>query len=579
MAKPFPASSVREPKSVEKTAYYYGLPSQPRLVARSDDDIFAVNWKKHCSPAGILIQEIDPHHPIIEPWNSKDSSVRKEILDELQKVDWLTIDLISIVSKEDRRTPTLLITVAPGSANWLLGHAIVMECKMILQGHHDGQVIECQIKEAPERTNAMGTKPSDSSSAVVEAKHVTKSRLKLASRPLINTDPTHPDQDNQDLSDGLGASIATLNGPSHGGAKGIYLREKGPTGATLLLTCRSFIFLGESGAYGYGHGHATTEIIQLSEASRAKLLAKLEDFAACATGSSQPWATHTDRKRMLSKKLNNLRMLDRVIGLTDSQKMDVFLNQGQLCLVENSKTSTQQANPCNIAKMVSVYSLTRSLLSIAEPWRRVIGHVQYAPATGVRDDGFLTDWALVELHQDSHQCPLSSLANWVNITCEDRVCVAIKSLLPFLPEVPGRKSIEHWARKGLRLRGVVAEEELWNIEATETLVVGKVGPESHLTLGIANPAKSLVRHSAFPSDTTVISEEWAILGGVESRRARNVVFARAEDVGAVVWDMKGRVCGMINSSNDIGGRDVTYATPIGRILGDIEARGFSVDLA
>lgn len=247
--------------------------------------------------------------------------------------------------------------------------------------------------------------------------------------------------------------------------------------------------------------------------------------------------------------------------------------------MENSKTSRQQADPYNVSKMVSVYSLTRSLLSIAEPWRRVIGHVHYTSATGVWDDGFLTDWALIELHQDSHQWPLSALANWVNITCEDRVRVAMKSLLPFLPEVSRRKSIEHWARKGLCLRGVLPEEELWNVEATETLVVGKVGPESHLTLRIANPAKSLVRYSAFPSNAAAVSEQWIILGGVESRRARNVVFARAEDVAAVVWDMKGWVCGMINSSNDIGRRDVTYAAPIGRTLRDIEAKGFSVGLA
>lgn len=58
----------------------------------------------------------------------------------------------------------------------------------------------------------------------------------------------------------------------------------------------------------------------MSEASRAKALAKLEDFAACVTGSFQPWATHTDQKMMLIKKLNNLRMLDCVMGLTDSQK-------------------------------------------------------------------------------------------------------------------------------------------------------------------------------------------------------------------------------------------------------------------
>ncbi|KFA63850.1 hypothetical protein S40285_04481 [Stachybotrys chlorohalonatus IBT 40285] len=166
----------------------------------------------------------------------------------MQNVDWLPIDPISIVSKEDRRTPTLLITVAPGSASWHIGHAIVVECKTILQCHHNGQVIECKMQEASERTNTLRTEPLDSSSAVVEAKHVTKSRLKLASRPLLNMDPTHPDQDNQDLSDGLGASITPLNGPPHGGAKGLYLREKRARGGTLLLTCRSFIFLGESGA-------------------------------------------------------------------------------------------------------------------------------------------------------------------------------------------------------------------------------------------------------------------------------------------------------------------------------------------
>ncbi|KAM0441118.1 hypothetical protein ACHAPT_000423 [Fusarium lateritium] len=141
MAAPVP------PGPEEQGLYYVGLPSRPKLVARSSTD----PWKYETDGFWDIKKPLKPvsNHPILEPWNDSTSALRQGVLKSLQGIDWTAIDVFRLgydpsmyLPKEYGQPVTILISVKKDSTSWEQGHKAVMACHAVLQecGIHDVHV-------------------------------------------------------------------------------------------------------------------------------------------------------------------------------------------------------------------------------------------------------------------------------------------------------------------------------------------------------------------------------------------------------------------------------------------------------
>ncbi|KAL6353970.1 hypothetical protein LRP88_02030 [Fusarium phalaenopsidis] len=208
-----------------------------------------------------------------------------------------------------------------------------------------------------------------------------------------------------------------------------------------------------------------------------------------------------------------------------------------------------------------------------EPSSRVFGHLLYARAYGIREgigkDGWLSDWALIELHQDKFERPLGSLTN--QILMDSLPSETTELAYAMQPDADPRLFEKE---SELSLRGIITEASMMKQSDTEAryvsgLVVAKLGGASNLTLGCPNEVISVIRR---PFGDGKPSEEWCIVSIDEGGK-----FSKPGDSGACVFDLNGRIGGMITSGNGKdSAQDITYATPMERLLRDIEASGFKV---
>jgi hypothetical protein len=92
------------------------------------------------------------------------------------------------------------------------------------------------------------------------------------------------------------------------------------------------------------------------------------------------------------------------------------------------------------------------------------------------------------------------------------------------------------------------------------LIVAKNGPMSGLTWGRASEVESVKR-----TDFEELSREWCVVELVGHQP-----FSAKGDSGSIVFDLNGRIGGMMTSGAGLNDRlDTTYVTPMVRLLSDI----------
>lgn len=108
--------------------YYKGLPSYPRLVARSSTEPWEeqIVWDcpywtytrtKSLSPPG--------RHPLVTVWNDSTGPLRREIIEALSGINWLVINILRLgydrkveAGVDERGLVTLLVSVELESVTW-----------------------------------------------------------------------------------------------------------------------------------------------------------------------------------------------------------------------------------------------------------------------------------------------------------------------------------------------------------------------------------------------------------------------------------------------------------------------------
>ncbi|UPL03485.1 hypothetical protein LCI18_014419 [Fusarium solani-melongenae] len=544
MAEAPPIPRPLPPGPEEQEHYYFGLYSRPKLVARSSRKPWSWQYdgwsiKKRLGTVG--------EHAIIEPWNDSESSLRRQILQAVQELDWTAIDVLRIgyerknneTGEEFDNPVTLLISVKIGSGDFEDAYDAVVTCCQILESHELGDV-QVEIKESevaratsiplpapdlPAPDPATLNAPTQSSAAPGQA------TLKFSSGPL-----DEPTAISADTSEFLGVSIASSAAPTREGTKCLYLRhgEK-----IFALTCRHVVFPHAYPNVEYRHDQTKTSytIMQPGNATLERHITKLSKGidghdSSIKNMEGEPWVPQAaiDREKAAKAVLETTR---------------------------------------------------ENLIKWDDPAVRVFGHLEFSPPFGLGpisglDNRRLRDWALIELHQDKYATSLLSLSNLMPIGWHTNNDV--------LRDTLGWKNITRLLEfKGdtVQIRGIIPESELRRPKSSSprddlAIFVMKYGSTTGLRSGRTNGAISVVR---MPPGYQGKSEEWCILGCGQGFAYQ--CFSAEGDSGSCIFDLQGRVGGMLTGGGGIGecgGLDVSYATPMEWLLEDMKRYGYDLEL-
>ncbi|KAL6355068.1 hypothetical protein LRP88_11545 [Fusarium phalaenopsidis] len=542
-APPFPRPLPPGPD--EQEHYYFGLYSRPKLVARSSTKPWSWQYdgwpiKKRLGPVG--------EHAIVEPWNDGHSSLRRQLLQAVQELDWTAIDVLRIgYERENNRTGeefdnpvTVLISVKIGLTAFEPAYDVVAACRQILESHGLSDV-QVEIKESevaratsmPLPTPNLPTPDSATSNSSTPISPTPgRATLKLSSGPL-----GEPAAMSAHYSEFLGVSVASSDAPTHEGTKCLYLRHREKIFA---LTCRHVVFPDSYPNIEYRHDQtkARYTIIQPGDGTLERHQTGLsEDIdgkdSSIRTMEVQPWVSQ---------------------AAIDQEK----------------------------AEKAALETMRENLIKWDDPSMRVFGHLEFSPPfslgpiQGVDNKGRLRDWALIELHQDKYASPLLSLSNLMPIGWSAKNQVK--------QDREGWKNIiQLMDFKGdtVQLRGTIPESEMMSPQSSTpsdeaALFVMKYGRTTGFRTGVTSKVRSLVR---MPPGFKDESEEWCILGCGKAFAYQ--CFSAKGDSGSCVFDLQGRVGGMLTGGGGIGeygGFDVSYATPMEWLLEDMKRHGYDVEL-
>ncbi|KAM3434553.1 hypothetical protein MY4824_005386 [Beauveria thailandica] len=230
------------------------------------------------------------------------------------------------------------------------------------------------------------------------------------------------------------------------------------------------------------------------------------------------------------------------------------------------------------------------LQRISDAPNRVFGTVFLSPSIGPTPGGpgvtnqWLMDWMLIRLHACRHEEELSQINNTLHLSREQVNMAASRAEAEYFagrllltPEMIERHGIDSRSVQ-LPLKDIIRISEIrnpvpghgkhWIGPAT---LVGKLGPKTGLTFGYASTFTSVIR-TPIGGDTTV-TEVWPVISSARC------YFSGDGDSGSCVWDLDGRVAGIVVAGNRKpfernDWHDITYVVPIEAILEDMKRRGF-----
>ncbi|KAM0082398.1 hypothetical protein ACKRZS_005382 [Fusarium odoratissimum] len=480
--------SLQEPSDRERRMYYCGLPSGPKLVARSS----ITPWfQPHEWPKNKRL-DVATGHKIQQLWNGPQGSLRKLIIGNLSGIDWTAIDILRVGYEDayqdaDRLSQcpvTMLISVTKNSTSFRQAEATIVACKDILIrfGLND---VEVEMKESIVSTTASIPGPATSDPS--------------AGQSAPRLDPGPFDNDINDIKYGFFRDISEYIGTSidsplefKEGTKCLYLQ--GNNGKTDNLSKLVGRFKGRKEAID-----ETIKEMAKPAYDAPGFQDKLPDF-----------------------------LQEQILLQSCQPRMEQFDNEA-----------------CT-----------------------VIGRVEFSPPIELCSQRLrLRDWALVELAQDSFTTKLSELRNKVPVTQD------LSSLVSKIPASPTEMAsrLRFSASHELAIGPIIIPG---SEETPPGLFVLKHGRTTGFTIGRANGVHSVLRH-AFEIAEEVVSSEWCIVGFGNA-------FSDKGDSGAVVFDLEGRVGGMITAGlrkqDNADGFDVTYATPMQWLLDDIKRHGYDVEM-
>ena len=527
-----------EPNHEEASLYYYGLPSRPRLVARSSGRrwIHKEHWESH--PRLKYLKHVG-NHPVVDKW---DAEFQDKVVNALSTAEWTSIDVLrlgleaditGLASELDSRCRVVLwIGVASGSLNWRDGLAIVSACIAIIRSYELLDV-ECEIRESTVWDLGRAPPLPTYLPSITHTHATAEYRLPLTASP--------------------GQPIST-EGSTAEGTLGLYLKPGGTNPQNKIiwaLTCRHVL-----------HPHESKE-----EAFRFKPNIGQPRTYVALPGNGCIEQMKSDAKSRLESEIDRLKDAeDALKRCADHEKL---------------AWETEVSNASVMVKDCQEFSE-----KILPRWQskesRRFGHVVYGPPLEAADSldtadacGPRRDWILTEVDQQKFSEPITNAVDIV--TGLIGVRMSHQSLIAALhanPESPHKFRMPLDGK--MRLQQTVPLSELkrprtLDRDGDPCLIVGKRGRSTDVTWGYCNEVKSVV------SSGGMRTMEWCIVSGIDKRAF--TPFSQAGDSGSAIFDVSGRVAGLLTSGTGLtDSTDITYMTAIVWLQQDMKKHGYPVEI-
>ena len=519
-------SPIELPDKEEREGYYYGLPSEPALVARSSSDRWVLPLGPYSRPEPKQLKNIG-NHPLASLLPSIKDDVMK-ILDTYS-ILWTTIEAFRIGFQGQKDMPVVLWIgalekglIGRDGASYPFAGIAVMACKKLLEKNHILDVhCELKLSKAYRVTSPPLLKPSTYITPVVD--------VEVYLTPTIGTC--------------IGRADLYCEGTF-----GFYVKFPEHGNKVFGVTCRH-VFFPEFDPDNKLYHHNNT-----SQPRRSVLL---------------PGNRYLGMMR--ERAVNGAQDQQLII---DKYKRDLSALAGQEGRdAERSKKEVQHLIDKANEIMKDFEQLVKDLdTQWKTPGSRNVGHVVFSPpiSTGNGPNEFTMDWALYEVDP-------AKIKNFSGNVIDLGQEVSVEKLNKALnPNIQNAHKFVYPAGRQWKIENIcipldeMRHPKKFDQNNSPALSVLKRGRTTGVTCGVANEVESYVRTYS-SANSSFKSKEWAILGYDKSFYS----FSCRGDSGALVVDAEGRMGGMVTGGSGFSEKtDVTYATPMVALLQDIHKHGW-----
>ncbi|EGO23607.1 hypothetical protein SERLADRAFT_416027 [Serpula lacrymans var. lacrymans S7.9] len=504
--------------------YYAGLPSSPRLLARTG----VIPWKEPTGPeAYSKLKQLGVvfNHKLNTIWEDK---VAPEILTFLDGmgVKWTSIDVVRIGEIGESAPIVLWIGVKPKTLAGEDANKAAFECLKVLQEFGINNV-NIEIRESS----------------------VVRSAGPKLLPPVYSSDPTvdvrHP------LTYALGLPISAQATPYTAGTGGFFMAEGNDSDKLLLITARHVVLPLNQGPNDMferrNESKPRFNVILLGKEAYDDYLASIK----ARIGGYTFIVEHAKQR----------------IKAVEGQD-----NEGGTVECKEAQDNIDRAEKAMEA-LYTFYDIVEK--KWASEASRILGHVVCSPpirlGAGTADEMYTEDYAIIEVDGDKID-KLNFKGNVIDLGTE---IPAREFTEKMYPNPRNRTSFKYPTDRLLRLWGTIPDEEMrrptmLDQNEEQCLMVIKNGSASGVTIGRATGIMSYICEY-FNDGNHYTSKEWTII----PCDTKSGVFSTPGDSGAVVVDGIGRVGGLLTGgAGTTDSSDITYATPISFLLKSIKANGY-----
>jgi len=512
LATPSPPPGV---SPIEAKHYYHGLPSKPRLIART-----GTPWYPPSGPEPYLrFKElrIPGQHQLLDLWEDNLALNVHDILDQ-NEVNWSSTDIVRI-AHVDEPSGNLILWIGvrphPTPLSYDVGINVALQCKRLLLDYHITDVdVELRESDIIQMVGPPLLKPIDLDLTAIQREPFTTA---------------------------LGITICAQDTPWAEGTAGFFLAVPG-INKLFLVTTRHVLFpQSENKSFECtNESQARHNVLLLSESSFQQhlLSIKKEIDNQDTIIAAQEWR------------------IERIVG----HALSKFMHKDAKFRVKDAR-----------ARARALTDFHQELLANwATDESRILGHVVYSPPIVVAADTdqqqYTQDIAVIEI-DPSKINPNDFPGNLIDLGTK-YTSTELTKKMHLNPRNP--RNFTFLEDNLLKLWGTIPEEEMREPKMLDKngepcITVLKRGRSTDLTVGRATTFVSYSRKYFSENDTTV-SKEWAII----PLDKESGDFSAEGDSGSVVVDGLGRIVGMLtcgsSGANETSGPDVTFVTPIGFIM-------------
>ncbi|KAH9047194.1 hypothetical protein EDB84DRAFT_524333 [Lactarius hengduanensis] len=501
------------PSKLEAYTYYAGLPSRPRLIART-----GTPWEEPTGPeAYSRLRELRVvgEHEISDVWED-DLALKVHAVLHAKGVDWTSTDVVRIRYIDDDDDPSgdvvLWIGVKPDSLSYKVGIDVALQCKGLLLDYGINDV-EVEIRQSEIICSATGPQLLQ---PAFDHFHL---------KPSVTAEAREP------LTPSLGITICSRSTPGTEGTGGFFLSEGSGSKRLLLVTARHVVFPLDKDNDNLFERKSDSErrhdILIFSDESFKQYLVSIKDKIR-----GQGFEIDYQKRR-----------IETVAGRDDEKAK------------EKRKDAQRELDKAE----ANVVTLTALHHEVSTHWAteesRILGHVIFSPPS----PSVLAPSSIPKMWPSSRLTPPR----------------LIQAAFRGTPLTLNAHNFDYPIDHRLHLRGTITDNEMrrpimYDRNDKPCIIVLKRGKTSGLTVGCANNVFSYTR-KYLGDNNTGISKEWTVLpfdawtGGSRDFSAKD--FSAKGDSGSVVVDGAGRIGGLITcGAGKTDSIDVTYVTPIGFIL-------------